>query len=112
MTRTPDAAWLDLTMDPAVRRISLIDGPAVLGWHRWRELDEKYGFGVVKKGLQAAMDAGLIHRQPADLIAHIVLATLGEAAMVIARSDDTARARREAGEAVERLFDGMAMRAS
>ena len=81
----------------------------MLGWHRWRELDEKYGFGVVKKGLQAAMDAGLIHRQPAELIAHIVLAALGEAAMVIARSDDTARARREAGEAVEHLFDGMAV---
>jgi AcrR family transcriptional regulator len=99
--------WLDLTMDPAVRRISFIDGPAVLGWQLWRDLDAKYGFGVVKRALQRAMDAGRIENQSVELLAHILVAGLGEAAMVIARSDDPKRARREAGDTMLRLLDGL-----
>jgi AcrR family transcriptional regulator len=100
-------AWLDITMDPAVRCISFIDGPAVLGWDRWHELDEKYGFGVVKHALEHAMAEGEIPAQSVDITAHILLAALGQAAMIIARSDDPAHARVEAGDAVDRLIDGL-----
>src|ERR1035441_1340259 len=33
-------AWIRLAGDPVVQQIMLIDAPAVLGWQRWRELDE------------------------------------------------------------------------
>jgi len=99
--------WLDMTMDPKVRQVSLIDGPSVLGWERWRAIDEEYGFGLVKAVLQAAMDAGLIAEQPLEMLAHMVLAMLGEAALVIARSDDPQRARGEAGEAIDRLISAL-----
>ena len=101
-------AWLDLVMDKRVRQISLVDGPSVLGWERWRAIDEEYGFGLVKGVLRAAMDAGLIAKQPLEMLAHMVLAMLGEAALVIARSGDPQRARAEAGEAVGRLIDNLA----
>lgn len=106
--RVGAGTWLDLVMDKRVRQISLVDGPSVLGWERWRAIDEEYGFGLVKGVLQAAMDAGLIAKQPLEMLAHMVLAMLGEAALVIARSDQPKRARREAGEAVERLIDNLA----
>src|SRR5690606_9621457 len=32
-------AFIDAANEPGVRRILLVDGPAVLGWQRWRELD-------------------------------------------------------------------------
>lgn len=105
---TGSLAWLDVTMDPAVRRISFIDGPAVLGWQRWRDLDEKYGFGVVKRLLQQAVAMGRIPDQNVDLLAHILLAALGESAMVIARAEDPKGARAAAGETVEHLIEGMA----
>jgi len=101
-------AWLDLVMDKRVRQISLVDGPSVLGWERWRAIDEEYGFGLVKGVLRTAMDAGLIAQQPLEMLAHMVLAMLGEAALVIARSGDPQRARAEAGEAVGRLIDNLA----
>jgi len=107
LLRRGSQAWLDITMDPAVRRISFIDGPAVLGWPRWRDLDAKYGFGVVKKLLEHAMAIGRVPEQPVDMLAHILLAALGESAMVIARAENPERARREAGGAVDRLIEGM-----
>ena len=34
-------SWIRAAGDPVVRQIMLIDAPAVLGWERWRELDEQ-----------------------------------------------------------------------
>src|SRR5712692_850125 len=48
-------AFLEAASAPAQRRICLIDGPSVLGWETWREIDEQYGFGLTKGILQAAM---------------------------------------------------------
>ena len=32
-------AFLDACLDPAVRRVVLIEAPVVLGWDQWREID-------------------------------------------------------------------------
>jgi len=97
-------AFLDAAMDPAVRRILLLDAPAVLGWRAWRELDERFGLGLVKVALEHAMQEGSIAEQPVDPLAHMLLAALNEAAMLVALADDPASARTEVGAAVERLL--------
>jgi hypothetical protein len=38
----------------------------VLGWPKWREMDARYGFGLVKQALAGAMKAGLLRRQDVD----------------------------------------------
>jgi len=85
-------AFLGAAADPAQQRICLIDGPSVLGWETWREIDEKYGYGLTKGILEAAMDAGVIQRRPVEPLAHIMLAALSEAALQIARADDPKQA--------------------
>lgn len=40
--------------EPSVSRIYLIDGPAVLGWARWREIDAQYCLGALRQGVAAA----------------------------------------------------------
>src|SRR5262249_45006165 len=57
------AVYLKICADEKVQRILLVDAPAVLGWPRWRELDAKYGFGLIKQALGRAAEAGLL-RQP------------------------------------------------
>jgi AcrR family transcriptional regulator len=39
--------WLRPT-EPAIRRIVLIDGPAVLGWEEWRRIDSQHSLGMVR----------------------------------------------------------------
>jgi len=102
-------AWLDISMDPHVKQIALIDGPAVLGWQRWREIDEEYAFGLTKHALQEAADAGAIRADNVDTVAHLALAMLGEAAMLIAQAKDGRKARKEAGEAVDRLIAALTL---
>ncbi len=101
------AAFLDAATDPAIQQIILIDAPAVLGWQQWRALDEVYGLGLVRGGLQTAMDAGAISPQPVAPLAHLVLGALNEAALYIVGADDPARARAEVGGVVDRVLEGL-----
>lgn len=98
---------LDACGEPALARITLLDAPTVLGWARWREIDERYGLGLVIAGLTAAMDAGSIRRQDPRPLAHLVLAALGEAAQLIAHSERPAQARAEVEPALLSLLDGL-----
>lgn len=83
-------AFLDECRDPEIQQIVLLDAPSVLGWQRWREIEAKYGFGLVKAALQGAMDAGLIAKQPVDPLAHMILGALNEAGMLVARAKNDA----------------------
>jgi AcrR family transcriptional regulator len=103
-------AFLDVCLDPAIRQIVLLDAPSALGWERWRELDCKYGFAIVKKVLQASMDAGLIDRQPVDPLAHMLVGGLNEAALAMARADNPEEARAETGTGIDRLLNGLRIR--
>ena len=100
-------AFLDACTDPAVIQISLTDAPNVLGWAEWREVDEKYGLGLITFGLQNAMDAGAVRRQEIKPLAHLVLGALGEAAMLIGHADDPAAAREQIEPPLMGMLDGL-----
>ena len=85
-------AWIRLAADPVVQQTVLIDAPAVLGWQRWRELDEQGALGWIRAALAYAAETGRIERRHVDVFAHIVLAAANEVALVIARAKDPAAA--------------------
>lgn len=103
-------AFLDACEDPAVQRIALVDAPSVLGWEQWREIGLRYGFGLVRATVEAAMDAGLIERQPVDALSHLLLGAIDEGAMLIARADDGGTTRGQVGATVKRLLDSLPAR--
>jgi AcrR family transcriptional regulator len=88
--------FLKACAEPAVQKILLVDAPAVLGWQKWREMDAKYGLGLVKQALSAAIQAGLLAERDIDVLAHLLLGSLTEAVMVIARSPNPSKARKTA----------------
>lgn len=115
--RQPDAwsrlqsgclAFLDACTDQGVRQILLTDAPSVLGWASFRELDARHGLGLVRAGIQAAMDQGSIEPGPVDTLAHMLVAALDEAAMLTGRAASPATARREATLVINRILTGMA----
>lgn len=102
--------WIRVAADPEVRQIGLIDAPAVLGWQRWRELDEQGSLGFIRAALEYAAEEGRIEGRHVDSFAHLVLAAANETAMMIARADDTGAAL-SAGESafadfLDRLLGG------
>ncbi|BBZ41962.1 TetR family transcriptional regulator [Mycobacterium conspicuum] len=96
--------WLDACSDPEVQRIVLVDAPAVLGWTRWTEIGNRYNIGMVQGLLKNAIDASRIPPQPVEATALTLLGAMREATLFVARADDHAEARREAGAVMERFI--------
>ena len=96
--------WVRLASDPVVQQTVLIDAPAVLGWQRWREIDEQ-NLGWIKAALSYAADAGRIERRHVDVFAHIVLAAANEVALKVARADDPAAMLPDAESAFAEFLD-------
>jgi AcrR family transcriptional regulator len=93
--------------EPETQRIVLLDGPAVLGWDRWREIATEHGLGLIEATLQAAIEATEIDPQPVRPLAHVLMGALDEAAMLVARADDAERMRAEVGGTLAALLDGL-----
>ena len=98
-------AWIRLAGDPVVQRIVLIDAPAVLGWERWREIEEQHALGLLKAAMHAQADEGRVRPELVDVFAHMLLATMNELALLIARADDHVAAQRIAIDAVDELLE-------
>ncbi|WP_279580128.1 hypothetical protein [Fodinicola feengrottensis] len=97
-------AWIQLAGDPVVQRILLIDAPSVIGWHRWREYDEKHVLGAMKAGMASSAAQGLLPAEQSDLFAHVVMAAVNEIALVTARADDHTEAIRIGTAAVDEIL--------
>ena len=100
-------AFLAAAIDPVVQRIVIVDGPSVLGYQAWREVDERYVFGTLKYVIGAAMEAGAIPEQPVEPLARLILATLNEATSVIAQADKPRVAKREMTAALLSILEGL-----
>lgn len=97
-------AWIRLAGDPVVQRILLIDAPSVLGWQRWRAKEEAHALGLIRAGLQAAADDGRLRPDLVSMFAHVLLASLNEVALLVARSDDPDSAMQAGAEIIDELM--------
>src|SRR5262249_18358671 len=44
-------AWVGFAGAPGAQQIAVIAAPAVVGWERWRAIDARHGFGLLKGAL-------------------------------------------------------------
>ena len=97
-------AWIRLAGDPVVRRILLIDGPSVLGWERWRAMEEDHALGLIRLVLQAIAKEGKLRPDLVGTLAHVLLASVNEVALLVARSDDKEAAMKAGADAIDELL--------
>ena len=91
----------------ATGQIILRDGPAVLGWERWREIDAQHFGGNIPRALDVAMERGLIARQPVEPLARLLLGAMTEAAVACAGASDIKKAGAEYSRAFRSLLEAM-----
>jgi AcrR family transcriptional regulator len=85
------------------RQVLLIDGPRVLGWEQWREIDARYFSGT----MNAPVGARLRDRASAreiEALGHLIGGALSEAALVCATSEHRNRAARDLSGALQRML--------
>jgi len=98
--------YLRTASAPPFRLILLIDGPAVLGWRRWREIDDRY-FGAGARMTSAALLGPGASPVEIDALTHLVMGAVMEAAMVCATADDVDEAARSLSAGLRTLLKGL-----
>jgi AcrR family transcriptional regulator len=104
MLRLGALAWVQLAGDPVVQRVLLIDAPSVLGWDRWRALEERHALGLVKGVLAAIADQGELDPELVDVFSHVILAAMNEIALLVARSDQPDHEARLGADAIDEVL--------
>ncbi|MFE7779189.1 TetR/AcrR family transcriptional regulator [Streptomyces sp. NPDC057445] len=99
-------AFLTASTDPAIQRIMLVDGPAVLGWSEWRAMNEATSGRHLADALTVLIDEGTIAAQPVTPLMHLLSGAMNEAALWLAASanpTDLAETR----EALARMLEAL-----
>lgn len=98
--------YLDRSMDPATQRIMLIDAPAVLGWNRWRELDDT--LDLLQNAISDMQARGVVSSAlPADELAHLLRGVANEASHRILSAADAPAERRRVGAGLVAILEGL-----
>ncbi len=100
--------YLEATLEPGVRRILLLDCPAVLGYREMRELDIEASIRPIVEALQAMADAGELAPLDAEATAHLINGALYDAALWIGDSERPLQALDRAMQAFTILIAGLA----
>jgi AcrR family transcriptional regulator len=90
----------------ATGQIVLHDGPAVLGWERWREIDNRHFGGRFPLALERAMKDGLIAQQPVEPLARLLLGAVTEVAIACS-GRDLHKAGHDYARAFQALLDAL-----
>ncbi|AHH15415.1 putative transcriptional regulator, TetR family [Nocardia nova SH22a] len=100
-------AFLEISRRPESVRIAMSDGPAVLGWQGWREMESRHGLGLITDQLQQAVDDGLAPALPVRTLAQLILAAIIEAGMIVAHAEDPEAAGAEAEQCILLMVAGL-----
>jgi AcrR family transcriptional regulator len=98
--------YLEGAIHPSVSRVLLVDGPMVLGWKRWREIDDKHFADVVRAGVIRLMTdrAGAAEIASAT---RLMLGAITEAALSSGMAEDPAKLVQAHGASFELLLAGL-----
>jgi len=104
--RTAIGAVLDRSQSIDVR-IAFIEAPAVLGLDGWREIEKPHSTKVLQDVLKALIASGTITPRPLPVLVAVLRGAINEAAMVVAENPTSAAVRKETGELIDALLEGL-----
>jgi AcrR family transcriptional regulator len=90
-----------------MQRIGLLQSRTVLGWEGWREGIQDLGLATIRAAIEAAMESGELHRADPEATAHLVLAPLIEAGLLIATAPDPKAMRGVAEQPLMEMLAGL-----
>jgi len=101
-------AYLDQSAtNREMQRIGLLQSRTVLGWEDWREGIKDLGLATTRATVEAAMESGEMKRADPEVTAHLILAALIEAGLLIATSKDREAARAAAEPPLMAMLEGL-----
>jgi AcrR family transcriptional regulator len=101
-------AYLDAALDEEMRRIALIDAPAVLGLEPEGSVDQHPGHVDLRSFIAASTARGQIIDLDPDLLTHLIRGLVWLSGLQIAHASDPDVTRSALGEALDAMLRGLA----
>lgn len=102
-------AYIEMSLEPEIQRIMLLDGPAVLGDpSRWP--NQTACLRTTTQLIQALIDDGIVKPMNAEAVAHLVNGAALNAALWVAAADEPERVFESAVDAFRHLVGGLLRR--
>jgi AcrR family transcriptional regulator len=98
---------LEVCMAPHIRQIVFLDAPTVIGGAEWRQIQSRYGLGLLAAALRELQEEGIIATRDVELTARVVLAALIEAAEASATAAQPGASVRESKALLRRLLTSL-----
>jgi AcrR family transcriptional regulator len=90
-------AYLTRCCDPVYGRLVWLEGPAALGWDRWREYEKDHAYGLTERFVRDLVDGGYLRDTASGSLVRFIFWMLGGAGLAVAEAapDDKPRVRDE-----------------
>ena len=99
--------YLRLANDPAIRTLLLVDGPSVMGWQRWREVDDRHFAKLVRDGVAYLLGPGAGGEQ-VEAATRVIMGAIMEAALASGSAAEPEPVIARYGRTLESLLRGLA----
>lgn len=99
-------AFIMAAIEPRNKRIMLLDGPAILGWEAWREMDNNHSMRLLRGQLGIMQDQGCMRSISLDVMTHFISGGLNELALWLANEASESNALEEISRLLHIFFDG------
>jgi AcrR family transcriptional regulator len=105
-------AYLRQCCDPVYGRLVWVEGPAALGWRRWRECERNYAYGLVERFIRDLVDGGYLEDRAFDSLVQFSFWMLGGAGLAVAEAppQDKPRVRDEWGRLIGQAIGSLRIR--
>ncbi|MDQ0114782.1 TetR family transcriptional regulator [Paenibacillus harenae] len=100
-------AFVMAAIEDSSKRIMLIDGPAILGWNVWREMDETHSMSLLRGQLQLMQEQGYLKDASVDAMTHFLSGALNEASLWLAHAEARPNALEEAMRTLALFLEGI-----
>jgi AcrR family transcriptional regulator len=100
-------AFLEVLQEPGYRRIVILDGPAVLGYERYREQEERTTFGIVQEIVSSVLATYDLEPSMVETFSRVFFGAMSAAGGAVSSAEDPRRASEEVEAAIAYILAGL-----
>ncbi len=99
--------FLEIVQQDEYRRIVIQEGPAVLGYERYREQEERSTFGIVQDIVSSVLATYDLEPSMVETFSRVFFGAMSAAGAAVSSADDTKRASAEVEAAIVFILTGL-----